>query len=80
MVALPAAAAKGEVSRIVAAAGGAGPVSLGRMDTDIVITEYGAADLRGLTHDERAHALVAIAPPNHRARLAESWSALAAKF
>ena len=80
VVALPAAAAKGEVSRIVAAGGGAGPVSLGRMDTDVVITEYGAADLRGLSHEARARALIAIAPPNHRARLAESWSALAAKF
>ena len=79
VVALPA-TAKGELSRIVAPGGGAGPVSLGRMDTDIVVTEYGAADLRGLSHEERARALIAIAPLDHRDRLAESWSALAAKF
>ena len=42
------------ISRIVAPGEGGGPVSLGRMDTDIVVTEYGAADLRGLDHHERA--------------------------
>ena len=36
---------------------GAGPVSLGRMDTDVVVTEFGAADLRGRSHLERAEAL-----------------------
>ena len=57
-----------------------GPVSLGRMDTDIVVTEHGAADLRGLDHHERARALIAIAPLEHRDRLAERWAALADKF
>ena len=50
------------------------------MDTDIVVTEHGAADLRGLDHHERARALIAIAPPEHRDRLAERWAALAEKF
>ena len=79
VVALPA-SAKGEISRIVAPGAGAGPASLSRMDTDVVITEHGAADLRGLGHEERARALIAIAPPDHRARLAQSWAALAARF
>jgi len=74
------ASGKAEVSRIAAPGEGMGPVSLGRLDTDVVVTEYGAADLRGLSHDQRARALIAIAPPNHRDRLAESWSTLAAKF
>src|ERR1700722_4341202 len=78
--ALPASAAKGAVSRIVAPNAGAGPVSLGRMDTDIVVTEFGAADLRGRSHQERAEALIAIAPPNHGAALDKSWAAFAAKF
>jgi acyl-CoA hydrolase len=80
IVALAASASRGAVSRIVAPGEGAGPVSLSRMDTDVVVTEYGAAGLRGLDHDERARALVAIAPPAHRDRLSAQWSALAAKF
>jgi acyl-CoA hydrolase len=80
IVALPASAAKGAVSRIVAPNGGAGPVSLGRMDTDIVVTEFGAADLRGLSHHQRAKALIAIAPANHREALERAWANFAAKF
>lgn len=80
IVALPASAAKGAVSRIVAPNGGTGPVSLGRMDTDIVVTEFGAADLRGLSHYERARALMAVAPANHREALESAWAGFAAKF
>jgi acyl-CoA hydrolase len=80
IVALAAFASGGAVSRIVAPGEGAGPVSLSRMDTDVVVTEYGAADLRGLDHDERARALIIVAPPAHRERLAAQWAALAAKF
>lgn len=75
IVALPASAAKGEISRIVAPNGGSGPVSLGRMETDIVVTEFGVADLRGLSHRGRAQALIAVAPARHRERLEQSWSA-----
>jgi len=71
IVALPAAA--GKFSRIVPLGGGAGPVSLGRMDSDIIVTEYGAADLRGLTHEARAQALIQIAAPNEREGLSTSW-------
>ncbi len=80
IVALAADAGGGKISRIAAPGEGLGPVSLGRMDTDIVVTEYGSADLRALDHDQRASALIAIAPPGHRDRLGEQWSALAAKF
>jgi acyl-CoA hydrolase len=80
IVALPASAAKGAISRIVGPNAGAGPVSLGRMDTDIVVTEFGAADLRGLGHHDRARALIAVAPPDHRETLEKAWAALAAKF
>ncbi len=80
IVALPASAARGAVSRIVAPSAGAGPVSLGRMDTDIVVTEFGSADLRGLSHQGRAEALIAIAPPDHRVALSQAWASFAAKF
>src|SRR3546814_2531885 len=64
IVALAATAARGTLSRIVLPGVAKGPVSLGRMDIDIVATEHGAADVRGLSPDARAEALVAIAAPD----------------
>ena len=69
IIVLPATAAKGTVSRIVAKGAATGPVSLGRFDTDVVITEFGRADLRGLSHEGRRKALIAIAAPEHREAL-----------
>lgn len=80
ILALGASAAKGQVSRIVAPDDASGLVSLGRFDTDVVVTEFGAADLRGLDHRERAQALIAIAPPNHRERLECGWAESVVKF
>jgi acyl-CoA hydrolase len=74
IVALPASAAAGRISRIVAAGAAAGPVSLSRMDIDVVVTEHGAADLRSGGYDSRARALIEVAAPDHRTRLAEIWS------
>ncbi len=80
IIALAASAAKGAISRIVPAGQGSGPVALGRFDVDIVVTEHGAADLRGLGYHARAAALIAIAPPHHRSRLDESWAATAVRL
>ncbi|MFW2828742.1 acetyl-CoA hydrolase/transferase family protein [Sphingomonas sp. ID0503] len=80
IIALPASAARGAVSRIVPAGTPAGPVSLGRMDVDVIVTEHGAADLRGLGHDARAQALIAIAAPDHRDSLADGWDAFARRL
>lgn len=80
VIALPSDASKGSVSRIVGPGEGSGPVSLHRNDTDIVVTEHGAADLRGLGHEARARALIAIASPAHRADLQARWRTRAAKF
>lgn len=44
-------------------------VTIPRTFTDIVITEYGAAYLRGTTQRQRAERLIAIAHPDHRAEL-----------
>lgn len=74
VIALPADAQRGAVSRIVAPGRGRGPVSLGRFDVDVVVTQHGAADLRGATHDERARRLIALAAPDHRAALEEAWA------
>ncbi|MDB5577864.1 MAG: hypothetical protein JWR80_3040 [Bradyrhizobium sp.] len=74
IIALPASAAGGTISRIVAPGAAAGPVSLGRMDVDVIATEHGAADLRGKTHPARAAALIAIAAPDHRQALTDAWT------
>ena len=74
IVALPASAANGRIARIVCPGMAGGPVSLGRMDIDVVVTEHGAADLRALSHEARAQALIAIAPPAHRDRLHAEWA------
>lgn len=66
-IALPASALKGTVSRIVARL--SGPVTTPRSDVDIVVTEFGAAELRGRTLPERAKALIAIAAPQFRENL-----------
>ena len=51
-------------------------VSLPREDADIVVTEHGAADLSGADLDARAHRLISIAAPDHRASLTAAWSQL----
>jgi acyl-CoA hydrolase len=54
------------VSRIAGLLPEGGVVSTPRHHTGVVITEYGAAELMGLTVKERAHALVDIAHPDFR--------------
>jgi acyl-CoA hydrolase len=70
IIVLPATARGGSVSRIVEAL--SGPVTTPRSDVDVIITEHGAADLRGQTIAERARRLVAIADPAFRDGLAEA--------
>ncbi len=72
IIALASSAAKGSISRIVLH--GAGPVSLGRMDVDLFVTEHGVADMRSKTYSERANALIKIAPESHRDALRSAWA------
>jgi acyl-CoA hydrolase len=58
-------------SRIVPLLPEGSVVSTPRHHTGVVITEYGAADLSGLTVRERATALAGIAHPDFRPQLAE---------
>ncbi|HUE59437.1 MAG TPA: acetyl-CoA hydrolase/transferase C-terminal domain-containing protein, partial [Acidimicrobiales bacterium] len=44
-------------------------VSTARSDVDIVVTEYGVADLRGLEDRERAERIIGVAAPEHREAL-----------
>jgi len=62
-------ARKGTLSRIVPKLSG-GIVTTSRSDADVVVTEYGIAELRGRTVSERAAALIAIAHPDYRKELA----------
>ncbi|MFB7718286.1 MULTISPECIES: acetyl-CoA hydrolase/transferase family protein [unclassified Nocardia] len=68
IVALPSTA--GARSRIVTTL--SGPVSTARSDAGIFVTEYGIADLRGLSLAERADRLIDIAHPDHREHLAKA--------
>ncbi|HUJ66338.1 MAG TPA: acetyl-CoA hydrolase/transferase C-terminal domain-containing protein, partial [Acidimicrobiales bacterium] len=45
-------------------------VSTARTDVDVVVTEHGVADLRGLEDAERAGRLISVAAPEHRDSLA----------
>jgi len=45
------------------------PITTPRNDVQVIATEYGSADLRGLTTSERVKALVAIAHPDFRDEL-----------
>lgn len=46
-----------------------GPVTTARSDVDLIVTEWGAADLRGRSLRQRAAALISIADPVHREAL-----------
>jgi acyl-CoA hydrolase len=69
IVALPATGRGGAVSRIVPRLGGGAAVTSPRVVVDWVVTEYGAARLRGRSARERAAALIAVAHPGFQADL-----------
>jgi len=75
IVCLPARATgrDGPVSRIVARLNG--PVSTPRADAGIFITEFGIADLRGLSLKERRRRMIDIAAPEFREALSEAAAA-----
>lgn len=56
-------------SRLVATHPAGAIVSTPRQHTGVVVTEFGAADVRGLTVAERARALAEVAHPDFRAEL-----------
>jgi 4-hydroxybutyrate CoA-transferase len=71
VLALPARTPHGR-ARIVARLAGAHLPTTTAADVDWVVTDHGAACLRGLTVDERAEALVALAHPDDRPGLRRS--------
>lgn len=79
IIALPATAKHGTLSRIVTRLDRPS-VSVARSDIDTVVTEHGVAELRDKGIDERAEALIGIAAPAFRDELVRDWSALRATF
>jgi len=73
IVALPATAKDGEVSRIVAKVE---LVTAARTDVDIIVTEHGIAHLRDHSSRARAEALIEIAAPRFRDALREQAHAI----
>jgi acyl-CoA hydrolase len=67
IIALPATAKGGATSRIVARL--SGPVTTARAETDVIVTEFGAAELIGCDLRERARRLIAIADPRFQDEL-----------
>jgi acyl-CoA hydrolase len=73
ILALPATGRNGTVSRIVPRLAAGAPVTVARSDVDLVITEFGTADLRFASTTERARRLTAIADPAFRDELEGEW-------
>ncbi len=72
IIAMPATAKEGTVSRIVPTLKPGSIVTTGRNEVDYIITEFGIARMRGRTMSERARALISIAHPDFRAELEEA--------
>ncbi|MDR3569047.1 MAG: acetyl-CoA hydrolase/transferase C-terminal domain-containing protein [Syntrophobacteraceae bacterium] len=73
IIALPATASKGRVSRIVSVLERGQAVTTSRNDVDYVVSDYGVAHLRGKTVAQRAEALIAIAAPEFRDQLSAEF-------
>lgn len=67
IIALPATARNGTASRIVPSMT---TVTCPRADVDAIVTEFGIAELRGLSLEERRRRMIAIAAPQFRDHLA----------
>ncbi|MNF89285.1 Succinyl-CoA:coenzyme A transferase [compost metagenome] len=72
IIALPSTA--GSRSRIVSRL--SGPVSTPRSDAGLIVTEYGVADLRGLSLSQRARCMIEIAHPDFREQLKRDAASL----
>jgi acyl-CoA hydrolase len=60
----------GSISKIVPAL--AGPVTTARTEVDVIVTEFGAAELKGQTLAERTRRLIAIAHPDFQEELSRA--------
>lgn len=77
---LSATASGGKFSRIVAKLGEGSMTALPRHALEIVVTEYGIADLCGLDIHQRALRLIGIAAPEFRDDLHQQWKRLGSRL
>lgn len=77
LMVLAATARGGSISKIVPAL--SGPVTTARSEVDVVVTEYGAAELKGQSLAERARRLTQIAHPDFREELDRAAHTIAAR-
>ncbi len=70
IIALPATAKGGALSRITVNL--SGPVTTARTDVDVIVTEFGAAELKGQNLAERTRRLIAIAHPDFQEELSRA--------
>lgn len=75
VIALPATARNGSVSRIVARLA-SGIVTTARGDADLIATEFGVAELRGQPLEERIRRMAAISHPSFREELEREGDAM----
>lgn len=80
IIALPSATDDGRFSRVVAKLGEPGVCALPRHAADYVVTDHGIAALRGLSVNERAAALIAVAAPAYRESLGAAWAEIAKRL
>jgi acyl-CoA hydrolase len=76
LICLPSTARGGKLSRIVPSLGANSLCTVPRHQADAVVTEFGVAELRGLSMHRRAQALIAIAHPDHQEPLFTAWEAI----
>ena len=76
LICLASTARKGSISRIVPVLDARALCTLPRYMADTVVTEHGAAEIKGLPLEQRAQALIAIAAPEHRDALGNAWATL----
>ena len=70
IIALPATAKGGTISKIAVSL--SGPVTTARTEVDVIVTEFGAAELKGQSLAERTRRLIAIAHPDFREELSRA--------
>lgn len=76
IICLPSSARQGTIARIVPCLSASAVCTIPRYLADTVVTEHGIAELKGLSMDRRAEALIGIAAPQHRDSLAQEWDGL----
>ncbi len=73
IIAMPSTADGGRISKIVPLLDTGAAVTTNRNDVGYIVTEYGAAYMKGKSLRDRARALINIAHPDFRPSLAEEW-------